>query len=601
VRLAAQGALLALTLSAPAAAQPSPTPEPSAGSPSTPASPTTPIDLRVEIDGLEDPLRENVRAHLGLLALPKEERTRAKVLALHRRAEVEIRAALEPFGYYRPEISAELDDDGDPWIAHYAVDAGEAVRIRSRQIEVLGEGGEDPSPVATAAAGFPLAVGDVLDHSVYEAGKAVLEEAAATTGYLDARFTTAQIQLDLVDYRADLVLIYDTGPRFYFGETRFADTVVDLDIVAGYVPWEVGEPFDQDELLELQTELGASPYFRRVEVEPRRQDAIDRRVPVDVRLVPSKPRLFRGGLGYGTDSGPRARGGFEWRRLNRRGHQASADVTVSGIERSFESLYRIPAPYPRTDVISFAVGYSDDDTDTARSQTGLVRAAFTRNLGTWRQSFSLGFQREEFEVGVDSGLSDLLIPEVSIGKVKADDRIYPAWGRRLDLVARGAVEGVLTDTSFLQLSARGKSIWSFGEVRLIARAEAGWTSTDDFRSLPASLRYFAGGDQSVRGYDLQDIGPLDEEGNVIGGETLLVGSVELDHLFLDFDRLGRWGVGVFYDVGGAATDFGDALESGAGGGIRWLSPIGLVRLDVAWALSQPGTPVRFHIGVGPDF
>jgi translocation and assembly module TamA len=136
---------------------------------------------------------------------------------------------------------------------------------------------------------------------------------------------------------------------------------------------------------------------------------------------------------------------------------------------------------------------------------------------------------------------------------------------------------------------------------LIARAETGWTETSAFRTLPASLRFFAGGDQSVRGYALQELGPRDEEDNVIGGEALLVGSVELDRLFFDFDRFGRWGAAVFYDVGGAARDFGDSLESGAGAGIRWLSPIGLVRLDAAWALSRPGAPIRFHVGVGPDF
>jgi translocation and assembly module TamA len=579
-----------------------------------------PVKLEVEVEGLDGELRDNVRAHLSLLAMPEQERTAAKILALHRRAEEEIRAALEPFGYYRPEIVAGLDqgDDGK-WIARYRVEAGPRLRVRTRRLEVEGEGRQDAALTA-AVSGFPLEEGDPVDQPLYEEGKATLEEAAATNGYLDATFETAQIRVDLVDYHGDIVLVYDTGPRYYFGETRIQQSVVDPDIVEGYVPWKAGEPFDQDELLELQTELGASPYFRRAEVEPRREDAVDRRVPIDVRLVPAKPRLFRGGLGYGTDSGPRARGGFEWRRLNRRGHQASADVVVSGIERSLETLYRIPAPYPRTDVITFATGYRDDDTETARSQTGLVSGAFTRSLGTWRETFSLAYRREDFTVGLDSGVSDLLVPEVSFGKLKSDQSLYPSWGRRLDFSARGAAEGLLTDTSFLQLTARAKSIWSLqprpsdpardgatrlfsglAGTRLIARAETGWTESDDFRALPASLRFFAGGDQSVRGYDLQDLGPRDEAGNVIGGEALVVASVELDRLFLDFDRFGRWGAAVFYDVGGAARDLGDSLESGAGAGIRWLSPIGLVRLDVAWAVSEPGAPVRFHIGVGPDF
>jgi translocation and assembly module TamA len=559
-------------------------------------------------------MEENVRLHLSLLRLGQgglerpedgkeqeiEEITGSRILALHRRAEREIRAALEPFGYYRPVIDASLDSATPEWVARYRVDRGPPLLVRSRTIEVRGEGRED-SGVATAAAAFPLHEGGAIDHALYEEGKAALEAAAATDGYLDAAYETSEIRVDLVDYTADVVVIYDTGPRYFFGATRLEQTVVDPDIVQGYIPWTPGEPLDQDKLLELQVDLGASPYFRRVEVEPKREDAVDRQVPIDVRMVPAKPRLFRGGIGYGTDTGARGRGGFEWRRVNRRGHQAYADIVLSEIERSFESHYRMPAPYPRTDVIGFAAGYADQDTDTARSQTGLVSGSFSRDLGTWRESFTLGFRREDFEVGTDSGVSDLLVPEVAFGKVRSDDRIYPKWGRRLDFAARGAAEGLLTDSSFVQATARAKAIWSFGRTRLISRADLGWTETQDFRALPASLRFFAGGDQSVRGYDYQELGPLDEEDNVIGGEALAVGSIEVDRLFFDFGRFGRWGAAAFYDIGGAAHHLGKSLESGAGVGLRWLSPIGLVRIDAAFALDRPGTPIRLHLNVGPDF
>jgi translocation and assembly module TamA len=620
---------------------------PAAAGEDLPPPSADPTSVRVEIEGLDEDLERNVRLHLSLLQLGAggrrerreagerakkrerggekssskgkksskeneqrsdngategdgEEVTGPRILALHRRAETEIRAALEPFGYYRPVVEASLDKATAEWVSRYRVDPGPPLRVRARTIEVRGEGREH-SGVVTAAAAFPLDTGDVVEHALYEQGKAALEAAAATEGFLDATYETSEIRVDLVEYTADVVVVYDTGPRYFFGETRLEQTVVDPDIVRGYVPWEPGEPLDQDKLLELQVDLGASPYFRRVEVEPKREDAVDREVPIDVRMVPAKPRIFRGGIGYGTDTGARGRGGFEWRRVNRRGHQASADIVLSEIERSFEGHYRMPAPYPRTDVISFAAGYADEDTDTARSQTGLLSGSFSRNLGTWRESFTLGFRREDFEVGVDRGTSDLLVPEVSFGKIKSDDRIYPTWGRRLDFAARGAAEGFLTDTSFVQATARAKGIWSFGRTRLISRAELGWTSTSDFRALPASLRFFAGGDQSVRGYDYQDLGPLDEEGNVIGGEALVVGSIEVDRLFFDFGRFGRWGAAAFYDIGGAAHDFGESLESGAGVGLRWLSPIGLVRIDAAVALDRPGTPVRFHLSVGPDF
>jgi translocation and assembly module TamA len=225
----------------------------------------------------------------------------------------------------------------------------------------------------------------------------------------------------------------------------------------------------------------------------------------------------------------------------------------------------------------------------------------TRQHGSWREAFALIYLRSDFEVGVDMGVSELLIPEASWTQVHADDRIYVRRGHRLQLKIRGAEETVVSDSTFLQLTADAKAIRPLGErLRLIGRLGAGHTWTSDFHRLPPTIRFFAGGDQSVRGYDYQTLGPLDVEGNVIGGEALATAGLELDSLFLDFGKLGRWGAAVFYDVGGAAETIGDRLEQGAGVGLRWLSPIGLVRADVAWAVSEPDTPIRFHLMIGPD-
>jgi translocation and assembly module TamA len=119
--------------------------------------------------------------------------------------------------------------------------------------------------------------------------------------------------------------------------------------------------------------------------------------------------------------------------------------------------------------------------------------------------------------------------------------------------------------------------------------------TGDFRQLPPTIRYFTGGDQSVRGYRYLQLGPRDAAGNVIGGEALVAASVELDHRVLE-----SWSVALFYDVGNALDELSLSLEQGAGAGIRWLSPIGLVRLDGAFAISQTDSPFRVHFSIGPD-
>jgi len=131
--------------------------------------------------------------------------------------------------------------------------------------------------------------------------------------------------------------------------------------------------------------------------------------------------------------------------------------------------------------------------------------------------------------------------------------------------------------------------------RIIAKGEYGYTSTPDFDQLPSSRRFFSGGSQSVRGYRYQSLGPTDDDGDVVGGAYLVLGSIEFEHYFND-----RWGVAIFYDIGNAIDDLADDLEQGAGFGLRWKSPIGPVRIDPASAISSDGEPWRLHINIGPD-
>src|SRR6185369_6353017 len=157
------------------------------------------------------------------------------------------------------------------------------------------------------------------------------------------------------------------------------------------------------------------------------------------------------------------------------------------------------------------------------------------------------------------------------------DRIYPTRGERIEFDVRAADKSVLSNATFFQAIARGKFIQSFGEerFRLITRADLGYTVTNDFHDLPPTVRFFAGGDQSVRGYSYQGIGPRDALGRVLGGKALEVASAELEYRFLQ-----KWGVAAFYDTGTANDKFGGQLKVGTGVGVRWMSPIGLIRLDV---------------------
>jgi translocation and assembly module TamA len=145
------------------------------------------------------------------------------------------------------------------------------------------------------------------------------------------------------------------------------------------------------------------------------------------------------------------------------------------------------------------------------------------------------------------------------------------------------------------MNIAGKGIRSVGPGRLMFRFDAGTTMTNDLDSLPTSIRYFAGGDQTVRGYRYESLGPENEAGDVIGGKHKL--SVGLEY---DFPIMDNWKLAVFTDTGNAFNDFADyELKTGAGIGVRWLSPIGPIRVDLASALDNDNK-LRLHITMGPD-
>jgi len=573
--------------------------------PAAPAPARAAEKVDVKVDGLRGDLRKNALANLDLEQLRKDKSLdEGRIRRLFAQGPEEIEEALQPFGYYHAVVQSSLARRQDTWVATYKVDAGPPLKIGTVDLQVLGPSAADPG-FANLRDGFPLHPGDTLLQPAYEGGKKALEGYAAANGYLDANYAASEIRIDLARYTSDVVLHFQTGPRYLFGPVHFHQNFLQPDLLKGYVDFKEGEPLDSDKLLKLQTTLSAASYFQRVEVIPRRDKDQGLAVPIEVNLTPAKRQRWTAGLGYGTDTGPRVSAGLDVRRVNSRGHRADVQVRASDIEKSFQADYYVPGAYPRTDLLTYKLGYADLATKTSKSRSFVAGPSYARSLGRWRQSIGLDFTRTTFTVGSDAGISHLLTPTASWSRVFADDRIYPGHGERLQLDVAGASRSVLSNASFASAHASSKFIQSFGgrpsfggrRFRLLTRAELGYlaTSAADFHKLPPTERFFAGGDQSVRGYSYQGIGLRDARGRVLGGTRLAVGSVELEYRFLQ-----KWGVATFYDAGGASDRLLHDIKEGTGVGLRWLSPIGMIRLDAAVAVDEPGRPKRLHFSIGPD-
>lgn len=555
------------------------------------------LSVAYRIDGVSDPeIHKSIEVALSIVRDRKrDDLTPARIEQLHARAPLEIQRALEPFGFYQPEIEATLTSEKrDQYQARYAIVLGEPVRVRDVDVTVLGEG-KDTAPFPNLVATFPLAPGDILDQRVYERRKLLFASTAADSGYLDAQFVARAIRIHRDTNVADIHLAFDTGPRYYFGPVTFDSSAVDERVLRVYVPFKTGDPFRYDRLLAFQSVLGGTPYFARVEVVAQKELAVEHRVPIHVNLTSRRPRRYEVGVGYGTDTGPRILLNAEFRRLNRAGHRYSGRLNLSQVEISANAEYIIPSLYPDIHTYSIGVLVARIDPDaytTDRLAIGPTRSQ--RRFG-WLESLTLSYERENFTVASDEGVTDLFIAGITYRLKRADDDIAPTRGYRIDLALRGSDEALLSSQSFLSFTASMKLVRDLNDrFRAIVRAEGGATSTPSFRELPPTVRFFAGGDNSVRGYEYQSLGPLDDAGKVIGGHLLLATSAEIQ-----LRLKGKFGIAGFYDAGNAfASTSSGIVEQGVGSGLRWQSPVGPVRLDLAFPLHHDGWEI--HFTMGPD-
>ncbi len=567
--------------------------------------------VELEISGLEKELQENVTAHLGIAQLvqhaglipfmpgdkdrPALAVTETNIRRLHRQATRDIEAALQPFGYYEPVIDAQLSRDGDTWKAVYHVDTGPATRIEQLDIQISGAGQTDER-ILSARKASQLKPGRRLLHSDYETTKEKLLQAALASGYLDARYRLAELRILKVQRQAQIRLLLDTGPRYFFGPISIEQDILDPDFVQQFVHIRQGEPFNTNALLELQLALSDSGYFSRVEVDPQRAAAADFHVPVVITTEPSKPRRYAVGLGYGTDTGPRLSLASEFRRINRRGHGILADIQLSDILKSVGAQYQIPIGNLVSDRLVFS-SRAEFETFADGGTSDRYTLGVSRNeaWGPLQRRLYLNYQHEDFSLGEDDGKVDFFIPGITLSQLRADDVLFPRRGYSWNADLRGS-PGVISDTTFTRLDLAGKLVFPLSKRgRLLLRSRLGAMSVENFSVLPTSERFFAGGDQSVRGYEYQSLAPKDASGDVIGGQYLAVGSIELDYLFV-----GNFGAALFVDSGNAADDFLPSPKTGAGIGFRWRSPVGMLRIDIAHPFDDGNDGYRLHISIGPS-
>lgn len=555
--------------------------------------------VEIIITGIEGDALKNVRETLALPA-GLERDGKVDQIWLERftkQADDKIRTALEPFGYYNALVTVAIEPVKERYRLMVTVVPGEPARLTEVKVTLTGPGSGESSLLSLVTA-FPLKKGDVLLHQRYEEAKAALISRAHELGYLDAGFSRHEVRVAKPATSAAMELVLATGEKYFFGETRIEGAPEYPDsFLRRHLTYKPGEVFSYSLLGETQLNFSNSERFKEVVVKPEKEESTAFKVPVLVQLKAGPRRSLRPGVGYGTDTG--ARFTLRYRDLNmfHRGHEFFSQLYVAERLQGLATGYTMPSPRDIRSSTTLQLTLQKEEVSAYSSRIAALELDRNRSFGRGKLGTAyVKVQFEDYTVGSQESTSRLVLPGVRFSNEQYDNLIRPTRGFRYALDLRGTHQVFGSDTKLLQIVAEGSYLFPLPwRLSLLTRGKTGITLlSDPLTDLPPSLRFFAGGDQSVRGYSYQSLGPRNAAGQVVGGKQLLTGSIELERaLFKD------WGVSVFYDAGNAFNSFsGVRLAQGAGVGVHYYTTIGGLNLSVARQLGvdNPGFHIHFTVG-----
>ncbi len=576
-------------------------------------------NIDVEIHGVEEQLRANVLAYLSFERYKKRTDLSADTVErLHNRVEREVQSALKPFGYYEPKVESDVKDLGHgDWRVVIDINPGQPVLVEKIDVRVVGPGSTDPL-FGRITTNHPLHPGDRLSHASYEAIKSDLQRTAATYGYMDAKLTRNELVVDPKGHTADITLEMQTGERYRFGATTIEQSSVRDSLVRRYLRYKEGDYFDLTQILRTQFALDDAQYFANLEVLPKEANRQTHTVPVDIHADKSRRHRYSVGAGYATDTGARGTLTWENRRVNTLGHRFSLTVEASQIERYLlQARYIIPIGDPAVENLTFQSTVQQLQLADITTRTQSIGPAVTKVADNWQYVWFANAIRTTDDDPFGQGVTErMLVPGIDIASVPKGYLGEPIFQHPFFAEIRGSQAAIGSNANFLQLHLQAERVFRIADKwHLLLRDELGATAVSHFDKLPAIMRFFAGGDNSVRGFAFDELSPVDvvcargSNGSTIvsgtntcarqlgtvkdGGKNLITGTVEIIR-----DLPHNFGVATFFDYGNAFNRFGDPLEYAAGVGFRVRLPVVTLGVDVAEPLSRSAGP-RLHINFSP--
>ncbi|HHP0491506.1 TPA: autotransporter assembly complex protein TamA [Vibrio harveyi] len=548
-------------------------------------------DVSLKIKGIDGALEDNVNAYLS--SIPEDDYSTS--LRFQARLEQSITEALNALGYYHAKISYTITKDNDELIVN--VQPGEPVRVKLMDVVISGEANQDEAFVKLLEKS-PLKVGRILNQGEYDSLKSSIRNLALQRGYFNGDFTLSRLEVVPELNEANVRLHYDSGIRYHFGSAEIFGSQIWEDRVESLRPFKTGEPYLVSEVGEYNQNLSNTDWFSSVFVEPDLSKLDDgRELPIKVSLAPAAKNQLETGIGYSTDTG--VRGTLKWKKpwVSARGHSFDTALSLSKPEQTITAGYKIPLDDVLHEYYQLQFGLKHlDNRDTESLESNLAVERHWITDGGWHKTLYVRHLYENFSQGLQEDGVQFVLPGASFSRTRTRGGNMPMWGDKQSVTVEYGDTALLSETRVLRLLGRTSWIRGIGQNhRGLFRLEGGANITDEFEKLSPSLRFFAGGDNNIRGYGYESISPKDASGALTGAKYMVTSTLEYQYRVY-----GNWWGAAFYDIGDAFNETPE-WKAGAGVGIRWASPVGPVSFDFAWGLdSEPDPEFRIHFSLGPE-
>ncbi|MDG1753313.1 MAG: POTRA domain-containing protein, partial [Thalassotalea sp.] len=325
-------------------------------------------------NNLPNNITQNIQAYLGIAPTNKNE-----YAAFIFTAKKKTSNALNSLGYYRAVVTNTFTDElTDTSTLAIDVVLNQPTRIKQVDININGDALSDRF-FSEFLRKIPIASGDILHHGVYEKFKENLISLGLERGYFDSKFITSTIAIHKDLDTADIIINFDSGSRYQFGEIslNFTDNApnphtninvnapnlshINPDVLKPLISFQQGDYYQQTLLQNLQNELDKTQFFSNVVVRPATEKTINNILPVDVSLEKEKSHQLDLGLGYATDTKQNFSFGWKTPLVNRFGHRQETRLSYSKINPTGHFIYGIPLTHPNNDILQFKALLEEND------------------------------------------------------------------------------------------------------------------------------------------------------------------------------------------------------------------------------------------------